>query len=378
MAPKLLTSLVGFLLFLLSASGANAAYFESRDFLTLPADKQFDETVFVSGQELIIDSEINGDLYCVGKSVVINGTIKGDIACAAQMIKINGHVEGDIRLAAMSTEINGIVDEDALSLSQSFVLSEQSRVKGDLFFGVKHFDLRGDVGRDLAGAGENISVAGSVVRNTKVAGSRITVLESASIGGDFEYFVDEGVVAMFDEKSIKGNIIKHEIINDEPSPPSSEKGGFLSLITGSIYWLISTLLLGLAMIYFVKSDVTSRIGYLTSKPLVSALVGFAFLILAPVAAIILFFTIVASPLAIILLLLYFLFILTANIYPTILLGRWSLKILKQKSSGLVWPLVTGVIVIGILSLVPPVGGLVAFLMLILGLGATFLSFLPQK
>ncbi len=374
---KLFTILLGITTFLFSTTIASAAYFSSSEFLSLPKDKKIDESAFLSGQDLIIDSEINGDLFCAGKSVVINGNVKGDVICAAESIKINSIIDGNVRVAAKSVEINGTVTRNVLALSQSLVLANLSSVKGDLIFGVQSIDLRGRVGRDLAGAGENINITGSLLRNAKMTGSHITIIDPAKIGGNFEYFVDDNGVVLVDEKNVMGSIVKHEI-DQKSSKEVSKKMSFLGHVSGKIYWLLSTLVLGLVMIYFMKQQITDRVKHASAKPLIAGLVGFAFLLLTPVAVIILLFTIVGSPLAIILLLIYVLSLMTAIIYPTIFLGQWGLKVLKQKTSGLVWPLITGLVIAGLLSLIPVVGGIAGFIMFLLGLGAIFLSYLPQK
>lgn len=355
---------------------AQAVYFETGDILALPKDKKIDETVLISGSSLTIDSEINGDLLCAGRDVVVNGKIKGDVLCAAQTIKINGTVDGDVRVAAQTVEVGGIVTRNLYTLSQSLSLTKFSSVKGDIFFGVQSVDLRGVLGRDMLGAAEELTVSGSLIRNAKVTASRISLIDPAKIGGDFEYYTDNVGTGSVSQKNVKGRILRHEIVRNTPRKIENAPS---FIAAGKILSVISYFVLGLAIVYFLKKRLAERIGIITGKPVVVGLTGFAVLFLTPIVIILLMATVIGIPLALVLIFEYIISLITAAIYPALILGDWLLVTLfKKKSTKPIWQLVTGSLAVGIIMCIPVIGFFTGVVMLCLGLGSIFLSYLPEK
>lgn len=374
----LLSSLLSLFIFLTLFTGSpQAVYLNSGNVLNLPKDQKINESAFVAAGDLVIDANVDGDFFCAGRNVTINGVIKGDVICAAQLIKINGTVDGNIRVVAQTVEINGLVNRNVLSLSQSLTLAKFSTVKGDIFFGVQNVDLRGSLGRDLGGAAEQITISGSLLRHAKLAAQKISIIDPAKIGGDFEYFIDTAGTASVNQKNIKGSIIRHEIARPEPTPKSQEVSFFANGL-GQLYWFISTLLFGFTLIYFCRTSLKARLSLIKAKPSITGLVGFAFLTLTPLVIILLLMTVIGAPLAFALLLCYLLAIMFATITPIILIGEWLIKLSKKKVDGFSWPLSVGAFAVGLIFLLPWLGAFVGFMLLCQGLGATFLSILPEK
>ncbi len=371
----LLTSLL-FIFFL--SFPAQAVYLESGNMIDLPKDKDIDESVFVSGNSITVDSNIKGDLLCAGKDVFVNGNIAGDILCAAQSVTVNGSVDGNIRIVAQYIEINGIVTRNLYALSQSLSLSKFSSIQGDIFFGVQNVDLRGSLGRDLLGAGDKISITGSLLRDAKIAATKISVTDPAKIGGNFEYYIDEMGTASVSARNVKGEIIKHDIVRQMPEKKTTEVKSS-ALVFGKIYSIITTIVLGLALLYFLRKGIEDRVGIIASKPFVTTLIGFAVLILTPLVFILLLITIIGVPLAFVLIFEYILSIITATVYSSIFLGQWFIKsVIKNKKESHVWSLVAGATIIGVLMMIPFFGFFVGCISLSLGLGAIFVSYLPKK
>jgi len=358
---------------------AHAIYLASGDVLNLPKEKKIDETAMVAANNLVVDADINGDLLCAGKDVTINGNIKGDVLCAAQSLRVNGSVDGNVRVISQSTEINGNVSRNVYDLSQTLTIAKFTVIKGDIIFGVQNVDLRGVLGRDMLGAAEQLTISGSLLRNAKVAGTKINLIDPAKIGGNFEYFIDSAGLASVNQKNIKGEIIRHEIVRAETQEKDFKQFSKAAMITGKIFWLISTFILGFALIYFLRQGVLDRTRTITHKPFATGLIGFATLILTPIAICLLLISFIGIPLAIVLLLEYIMSIIIATIYPTIIVGGWIiLKLSKRKYSGYGWPLVAGTLAFGLILLIPVIGPIVGFIFLCLGLGATLLSYLPQE
>ena len=357
----------------------HAVYLGSGNLLELPKEKVINETAVISATNLTVDSDINGDLLCAGKDVVVNSNIKGDILCVAQSIKINGNIDGNIRVIAQSVEINGLVSRNVYTLSQNLSLTKFSSIKGDIFFGVQNVDLRGSLGRDLLGAADQLTISGSLLRNAKVTASRVNLVDPAKIGGDFEYYMDTNGTASVSQKNVKGNILKHEIVRKEIPQKEMKDISLVAKFMGKIFWIISTLLLGFIVIYFLKNKVIERTQIISKKPAITGLTGLAVLILTPIVFCLLLVSLIGVPAAFVLILEYIISIMLATVYPAILVGKWIIKFFtKKQAGGLVGPLVVGIVVTGLLMFIPAIGFLTGFIFLCLGVGSTFLSYLPEK
>ncbi len=371
-----------FLFISLALSPASAFFAQSGESLVIPKEKKIDEAAFLAGSSLTINSDINGDLYCAGADIIINGNVKGDIACAAQSIKINGNVDGNIRAAAQNIEISGTVSRNVTVVAQGLSLGAKSNIKGDVFFGVQNVNLGGAMGRDLAGAGESINITGSLLRNATITGTNISVLETAKVGGNLDYYLEETSTVSVDQKNVKGTITKHLI--ETPSKPEMKKEDMArfaseAMVYKTIYGILSFALLGLVLVYFDRKNTEKRIAQITQKPFVTGLIGFAVLITAPIAFFIVMITLIGMPLAMIAMFVYIIAMVIASLYPSAILGKLLLeKVFKKMNTNLFIQMLLGVTLLGIVSIIPIAGWIVAFASFCMGLGAFLVSLAPEK
>lgn len=371
-----------FLFVSLALSPASAFFAQSGESLVIPKEKKIDEAAFLAGSSLTINSDINGDLFCAGADIIINGSVKGDIVCAGQSIKINGNVDGNIRAAAQNIEIAGTVSKNVSVVAQGLSLGSKSNIKGDIFFGVQNVNLGGTMGRDLAGAGESINITGSLLRNATITGSNISVLETAKVGGNLDYYVEKTAITSIGDKSIKGTVMRHDI--ETPSRPEMKKDDMVrfareGMVYKTIYGILSFAIIGLVLVYFDRKNTEKRIAQITQKPFVTGLIGFAVLITAPIAFFIVMITVVGMPLAMVALFVYIVAMIIASLYPSAILGKLLLeKVFKKMNTNLFIQMILGVTLLGLVSIIPVAGWIVAFAAFCMGLGAFLVSLAPEK
>ena len=370
-----------FLFIFLSVSPARAVFFKSGDNVNLPKTQKISEAAAVYGSTLVIDSDVDGDLYCAGRDVTINGNIKGDIACAALNLKINGTVDGNIRALAQTIDVAGTATRNLTVASQSLILEPKSQIKGDLFFGVQNVSLGGTMGRDLAGAGETITISGSLVRNALVTSTDFSVANTGKIGGNLDYYMEKTAVATIGAKTVKGTVVRHEIVTPEKTvnKEQMQKTASAAMTMAKIFGILSFALLGLVLIYFDRKNTEARVAQILTKPLLSGLIGFAVLLLFPAAFIIMLVTIIGIPLAFVVLLVYIVALITASLYASITYGKLLLeKLFRKSKTTLVLQMLLGVVLLGLVTCLPVIGWLIGFLSFCLGLGAITISFVPDK
>lgn len=378
---KILLSSFSVILFIfLAASPVKAIYFRTGDTLTVASDKKIDETAVVTGQTITIDSDINGDVYCAGRDIVINGDVKGDVACVGQSIKINGVVDGNIRVLAQSIDVAGTINRNITIASQSLTLEPKSQVKGDIFFGAQNVSLGGLMGRDLAGAGETMAITGSLVRNALITSTDLSVIETAKVGGNLDYYVESNAVTNIDPKNVKGTITKHEIVTKQ-NTIDKEKIAQVSryaMISTKVFGILAFALIGLVLVYLDRKNTEIRINRIQNQPLKSGLIGFAVLFLFPIAFIIMLITVVGIPLAIVVLFTYIVALMISSLYSSIVYGKLLIEKIFRGKSSLLSQMLAGVTLLGLITWVPVIGWFLGFVSLCLGLGAYTTSLVPEK
>ncbi|HEX9008534.1 MAG TPA: polymer-forming cytoskeletal protein [Patescibacteria group bacterium] len=384
---KIVVLILGALLFL-SAKPALAVQFKTGSDISFSKDQKIDETIFLSGNNINFDGSLNGDLFCAGQNITITGNVKGDVLCAGQTIKITGNVDGDVRLASQSINIEGTVSRNVDVLTQQLTFGPKSNIKGDIIFGAQVIDLNGIAGRDLTGAGQNIVVTGSLLRNAVVIVNNMQVTGAAKVGGNIDYFVDPKDTASLvnvDPKSVKGTVTKHELV--KPNVPDVRQEVETKInavkpsleIFGKIMGIISFTLLTFVLIYFSRPHTNKVLSIIKEKPVVSGLIGLAVLIVAPIALFILCATIVGMPIALVIFLLYMITLFVSSLYPTLWVGMTlTEKMYKGKPYSIYLAAFVGCLIVGLLTILPILGMLLIMLLFLVGLGASFLSYLPER
>jgi hypothetical protein len=116
---------------------------------------------------------------------------------------------------------------------------------------------------------------------------------------------------------------------------------------------------------------------LRSDPAIGLLLGFIALVCVPIAAVVLAITIIGIPLALAVLLLYFLMLIVGYAAVGVIIGDAALATLRSQDAGAVgWRVgaaMGAMLALALLTRIPYLGGLVAFVALMGGVGAIVLA-----
>jgi len=353
---------------LLMVAGSSSSYamdvrhVGEHEVVTIPAGQTVDDSLFATGDAVIVDGTINGDLIAFARQVTVHGTVKGNIITGAQNIDIDGVVEGSIIAAAQSIQFNGQVARNVVGISQSVTIGKDANVAGDAAAFGNEAHINGTVARSFYGFGL-ADIAGHVGRNVVFRGATISVYPSARIGGDFTAYVpDQKVVHVEPGATISGKQTV-ELPKPGPSRYATLKYYFAELlyvaaafVTGMILMLVFP---GLRRVGF--SDVISV--------LKSGGIGFLILVATPIAACIVAITLIGLPIAIVGFVAWMLGIYLAKIIIAIFVGRTLLASQTDRMTSMALGLLVGLALIFIVINLPFVGGLMHFILVLIGLGA---------
>lgn len=287
---------------------------------------------------------VAGDLTAFGGTVVVRGTVDGDLEAFAGNVYVEGAVTGDVNAFAGTVRIDGTVEGRVTAMGGTV------RVEPDA-----------TIGRSLRVAGGTVVVAGTVAGDAEIGAGSLTLTSTASVGGDVRFdtaqnqFVNEGA-------AVGGTITRTDEI-EFGSPWRLAPPGWVF----DVYGLFVTLLVGTVLL-LVLPDVSTEIARTVARdPVRTGAVGLLVLLGIPVALVLIASTIIGIPLSLVGILVYGLVVWIGAVYGRYAVGDWLVSYGDVENRWLA--LSVGVTAVFLAKRVPVLGGLVEFVVVILGLGA---------
>ena len=423
-------TVAGLVLSLVALAVPGVRAFEGRggDIVIIESDEVIEDDLYVAAGEFILKGTVEGDVIAVGSTVRIEGTVAGDLLAAGQSVDIEGTVEDDARIAGYALRVDGEVVDDVIATGYSLMNRGSASVGGDLLYAGYQALLAGMVGGDVEIGGAAVEISGEIAGDAKVdvggaePGERmppgfpfmptlprvpsvpggLTVTEDASIGGDLTYTANSSV-------QVPGGVVAGETdftqyvpdkAKGEAGKPGIERPPSALRIVGrwllrQIRRLITFLLIGAVMMWLVPDWTHKMAQRIEAEPLPSlgwgavAVVMFGAVMFALVVATILlaavFGLITLGELAgrfaalggLLTGTVGFSFSLlwryiTVIIF-SVLAGRLTFRAFRSPAeSHRWWPMLVGVIIFVIITVVPILGWFTKLGTVLLGLGAIWL------
>ena len=353
------------------AGGQYGKFRSAGKLVSLGKDEVIERDYFAVGEMVEISGTVEGDVYVAGGEVLIDGVIEGDLLVAGGNVTISGEVMQDIRVLAGNVTISGEVGGNVTAVGGNIDLTSTAVVTGSLVGAGGNFKVAAPIGGNVKLATGNLLVSSEIVGFLHARVDTLRLTSKAVVDGDLIYWSYQD--ASLDEQAVVGGeVTKH--ITTRPELPKQELVKFfigLKLFFRFIA-LISALVLGLLLVRFYPNYSRRAAENIQTRPWTALGLGLVTMIVVPIIVIVLLATVVGIPLAFILLAAYFIYISLAKIFVMLLLGYWILKSFV-KDAGLGWSLLAGALVFYLLTLIPILGGLIAFVALLLGIGTVLIT-----
>jgi cytoskeletal protein CcmA (bactofilin family) len=363
------TALVlGVTLLVLALPGvAMASEVRSGTAATVAPGETLDEDLFATGQTVTIAGRATGDVYATGQAVVVTGTVEGDLIAAAQQVVVDGTVNGNVRAAGGVITINGHVGRNVSGLAQQLNITSSGRVDGSLLAAGETISTFGPVGRGATVGGGTVQLSGPVGGNVTTWAQTLSLGPNARIAGNLEYYSEHPT----DTTAVAGTVQYHLVQREERQAPLLN--GLFDF--GGLVWLIGSALLGALAIIMAPRASARAVELGRQEPLQTFGLGLLALCAVPVAIILICITLVGIPLALVIGALYCLGLMLAWPALGLIVGtevsRW---VRRDQQMPVLGQLVVGLIALHLVTHIPVLGGLVAFLGLTFGLGLIVHSF----
>ena len=295
--------------------------------------------VFVVSNNLIVNSQIGGDLYANVKNFDMKyyGFVKRDLHLTSDISNINGYIFR-----------NSFIDSNKITTDKEFINEQNLNIENSL-----SVSFSGEV-KGTA----NINAKSIEFKSKDSDNKNIT----CKISGDLNYSSNEEL--QIQEGVVSGNI-NYSKYKSSQTLLSNLKNFILSLVTTLAYVVV---------IYFIINKFApkykEKLSNLSIRDILIALgIGLCLLVLVPVIVILLFITNVGNLLGLLLLTLYILLLILSKSIFIISIA----SLIKNKNStnsliGTIIKILAITLVLSLISLIPYFGIIISMLVIITGLG----------
>ena len=333
--------------------------------VTIEANESIEDTVLMAGNILRIDGDVDGDVFAAGNTITVRGKVTGNLFTTANTIHIENDVGGTVAAAASSVVLKDMsVGGDLWSASARTTADEGVKIAGNVTVTGQYAGIYGEVARDFYGFAETIELSGRVERNLEAFARNLNLLPESYVGGNVRFRNhEENSLTQADTATIVGEIEYLDMPEEWHYKSPYQTGEFymwLAVITASAF------LLGLALFWLFPGvrDLTIAGGIDGVKTAGLGLVSF---IVLPVACILLVVTVVGIPFALVgVFALLFLWMLSKIVIAD-QIGQMIFGAMDQEESGTL-SFFVGLMVFVIAVSIPAIGGVISFVLTILGAG----------
>jgi cytoskeletal protein CcmA (bactofilin family) len=296
-----------------------------------------------AAQDIVVSSSLR-----LGSHVDITEAVEGPLHIAAGRIRIDAPVDGSVRLAG------GKVD-----------LAPGAAIAGDASIAGGTITVTGTVKEDLHAAGGTVTINGSVGGDASIAAGTLDLGPEARIAGKLTF--RGGELRRDPAAQVGGGVVQHLRDRSHRHPRTA-----VERFTRGWLWTGGLLVLAALIAAALPGPSRRMAQELRERPWLTPLLGLVALTSIPVAAVLLMITIIGIPIGLLALIGYAALLLVGYVWLAVVVGGLLLDRVKPETAALtawrVGAAVLAMLALAILARLPFVGGLVAFVALIVGVG----------
>lgn len=313
--------------------------------------------LYICEDKVEISNVVDGNVFVIGQEVTISGEIGGDLFVLADKLNINGgYIYSNVFACANEITINGVV-YDVYAMCDTFNLESD-----------------GFIYRDMKVTASNININGKVRRNAFVSTNNISFAEENGtlIYGNLNYSSDSEITV---PEGIVTGEVKYENIKQTTSIANTILSYALDLLQTLLFTLVVTILL-----MWLTPNFIERVGKMSvAKSFASLGIGFVTPIALVVVGILLLISVVGSSIFAVSIFAFMILAFIGNAIASIFFGKLFTKLFKMEGNiKFVLFTLASSLILGLLGLIPVVGGIISFVISIFGIGATVVNMISRK
>src|SRR5579884_1026525 len=166
---------------------ALAAQTRAGDDVTVGPTERIDDDLYAFGQNVTVLGTVTGSVIAGGNTVTVSGDVGGDVMAAGAAILVDGPVHGSVRAAGESVQVRNRVDGDLLATANRISLRGDGRVGRDLLGAGTQMTIAGPVGRDLTANGDDVRISSVVGGQVSSTAGHLRLDPTAHVQGGIAY-----------------------------------------------------------------------------------------------------------------------------------------------------------------------------------------------
>lgn len=373
---KLIALLLVLVLFF--STTISLAYNETTDdeIMQISEESNVNDNAQSSTTSITEDTYKKSDVYLAGDNITIDYIVDGNAFICADTVTISSQIGGDAFIMAK----NLIIEEEGYIYSSLFAIADSIEIKGiayDIYSLSKTLTIsNGYIYRDVKASCNTLNINAPIGRNVFTNCSNInfntTENSTGTIYGNLNYSSD--VELSIPENTVYGEIIYSQISSEDTigeiiAEHILDLGSLLAFVI--IIWLLC--------LWLAPKFLNNTNQFVGKKTLEVFGFGLLTLVIIPVVSIILMILYLTTKLSFVLLAIYFLaLIISTSLFIITVNNYICSKLNIHKNLGVFGVLILSTIVIWLLTLIPYIGTLISFVIVVLGLGILAKSIIPKR
>lgn len=321
--------------------------------------------LYTAGAAVTINGNIAGDLTAAGGTVTVVGGVEKSALLAGGTLNLVGDFGSNVKLIGGNVTVTGKVGGDLAIAGGNISVTGKSEIAGDAIIAGGNVIIDAPVNGSIHVLGGNVTINGKVRGGVYVqAGQQLTFGPQAEVGGKITYKGPKQAVVQAGAKIGQ--------IDFSLSQPRRYENRFFAVLTFAfLLKLLALMVAGWLLLKIKRSWAQAVVDRTMQKPWESLGWGFLGVIAVPILIVVCLLAFVGFYVSAIAGAWFVLTLLLTQIFATVVLGFWVLKLVGKTGHLLAdWQsLVVGVILWGILGLVPVLGWIAETLLFLMTLGA---------
>ena len=323
------------------------------------------EDLYLAGSSVTVDAQAEGDVSAAGGRVTIDNSVNNDVMAVGGTVELRARVKDDARLAGGQVTVAGNIGDELLAVGGTVTLTPEARIGGRAWLAGGTLEINGRVAKSLKAAGGTIVIGGEIMGDADLVGEHIEVAPGAIIHGHLNYRspneakIDPGA-----------RIVGGVIMTPLEAPPTAARGVHVG---GFVFRLLALFVTATVLLLLFPGFATNAARGVREAPWAVLGLGLAVLATGPLVIVVLMLTLIGIWLALIALALYLVLLLLGYLTAVLFLADAGLARIRgaaeSKPGWRLAAIAVTLLVLGLLRLVPLLGGLLGFLLLVFGLGA---------
>lgn len=333
----------------------------SGDSVSISEDQIVEGDFYTAGSKISISGEIKEDIVSAGGETTLNGLVGGDAFLVGGRVDVHSKIGDDLRILAGDVTIAESVAGDVLVIGGSVNILSTASVAGDVIIFGGEAVIEGPVAGDVLGFTGTLRIDSAVKGEVDVTVEQLTIGDNAKIDGGVRYVSDMVLV-----QSLNASIVG-DVMRSDPQSSDEKSSRWNPVVVFSLVLIFSVL------VWYLLSRKTLQmvVSRVTNNSRRSMLVGFAAVILVPIATSILIFSAVGSIVGFVTLLLYMAFLVLGMIASVPVFGALLLTTFKRSNPAAInlQSLFLGMVLFSLLMIMPMIGSLFIIICILITFGA---------